>query len=265
MKTQRKFSVSGLVTAALVAAVMFGCAAPVLAQTDSAASGAHTRYQQGAVPSTPPAVTFTTLVTFDGTNGANPGLSPIQGTDGNLYGGTAGGGEYSQGVLFKMTPSGTLTVLYNFCAESGCPDGKGGAPEVLGSDANLYGSTGGGGASNDGTIFKFTEHGTLTTLHSFDGSDGSGAEAGLIQANDGNFYGTTSGFGGSNLGTVFRITPSGELTVLHNFEGTDGQLSYAPLVQGSNGDLYGTTEFGADMACSEGCGTVFRVADGLNP
>jgi uncharacterized repeat protein (TIGR03803 family) len=138
---------------------------------------------------------------------------------------------------------------------------------VEGRDGNLYGTTsfGGGNPAYGGTVFKISLTGTLTTLHSFDGSDGSGAEAGLIQANDGNFYGTTSGFGGSNLGTVFRITPSGELTVLHNFEGTDGQLSYAPLVQGSNGDLYGTTEFGADMACSEGCGTVFRVADGLNP
>src|SRR5580693_2626458 len=172
MKNQRKLSVSGVFTAALVAAVILGGAALAAAQTDSTTSGAHTRYQQGTTPSTPPTVTFTTLVTFDGTNGANPGLSPIQGTDGNLYGGTAGGGENSQGVLFKMTPSGTLTVLYNFCAESGCPDGKGGAPEVLGSDANLYGSTGGGGASNDGTIFKFTEHGTLTTLHSFDRTDG---------------------------------------------------------------------------------------------
>jgi uncharacterized repeat protein (TIGR03803 family) len=134
MKHQSRFSTGGLVTAALVAAVMFTGAALAAAQTELE-----------RIPSASSAVRFKTLVTFSGTNGADPNLAPIQGTDGNLYGGTAGGGKYGQGVLFKMTPSGTVTTRYNFCAESGCPDGKGGEPEVLGSDGNFYGETGGAG------------------------------------------------------------------------------------------------------------------------
>jgi uncharacterized repeat protein (TIGR03803 family) len=70
------------------------------------------------------AQTFKTVVNFDGTNGAGPsGLA--EGRDGNLYGAASGGGQYGHGLLFKLTPSGTLTSLYNFCPESGCADGSG--------------------------------------------------------------------------------------------------------------------------------------------
>jgi uncharacterized repeat protein (TIGR03803 family) len=196
MKNQRNFPVGSLVTAALIAAVMFDGAALAAGQTDSATPSAETPYQQGTTPSTPPTITFKTLVTFDGTDGIDPNLAPIQGTDGNLYGGTAGGGKYGQGVLFKMTPSGTVTPLYNFCAESGCPDGTGGAPEVLGTDGNFYGETGEGGASGYGTVFKFTEAGTLSTLHSFDEKDGFAIKH-LVQGSSGSLYGTTSN--GGNL------------------------------------------------------------------
>jgi uncharacterized repeat protein (TIGR03803 family) len=208
----------------------------------------------------------TTLASFNQADGFMPSSPLIQGTDGNFYGTTPeGGANYPGfGTVFKVTPTGTLTVLHSF---DGADGEKSFAALVQGTDGNLYGTTsfGGGNAAYCGTVFKISVTGTLATLHSFDGSDGCGADAGLTQANDGNFYGTTSGFGSNNLGTVFKITPGGTLTVLHSFNGTDGQLSYAPLVQGANGDLYGTTEFGADMACSEGCGTVFRVADGLAP
>src|SRR5579864_6542495 len=209
MKDQGKFPASGLLKAVLVVAVMFAGAALTAAQTDSVSS-AH------------PTITFNTLVNFDGTNGSNPGLSPIQGRDGNLYGGTGGGGKYGQGVLFKMTPTGTLTRLYSFCAESGCPDGKGGAPEVLGADGNFYGETGAGGASGYGTVFKFTEAGALSTLHSFDGTDGFAIKH-LVQASSGSLYGTASNGGnlsecfGTGCGTVFKMTPNGTLTTLYDF------------------------------------------------
>ena len=156
-------------------------------------------------------------------------------------------------TIFKVTPTGTLTALHSFAGADG---EKSFAGLVQGKDGSLYGTTsfGVGNSAYSGTVFKITLGGTLTTLHSFDGTDGSGADAALIQATDGNFYGTTSGFGSNNLGTVFKITPSGALTVLHSFDGADGQLSYAPLIEGSNSDLYGTTEFGANSACAEGEG-----------
>jgi uncharacterized repeat protein (TIGR03803 family) len=210
--------------------------------------------------------TVTTLASFDQASGFEPSSPLIQATDGNFYGTTpVGGANYPGfGAVFKVTPGGALTALHSF---DGADGEKSYAALVQGSDGNLYGTTsfGGANANYSGTVFKITLSGLLTTLHSFDGPDGSGAEAGLIQATDGNFYGTTSGFGFNNLGTVFKISPGGAVTVLHSFDGTDGELSYASLVEGSNGDLYGTTEFGASSACSEGCGTIFRLSGNLAP
>jgi uncharacterized repeat protein (TIGR03803 family) len=210
--------------------------------------------------------TVTTLASFNQATGFNPSSPLIQATDGNFYGTTPEGGVNYPGfgTIFKITPSGTLTVLHSF---DGTDGEKSFAALVQGTDGNFYGTTsfGGGNANFSGTVFKITPTGTLTTLHSFDGQDGSGADAALIRATDGNFYGTTSGVGFNNLGTVFKITPSGTLTVLHSFDGTDGELSSASLVEGANGDLYGTTEFGANSACSEGCGTIFSLSVGLAP
>src|SRR6266852_1136807 len=115
------------------------------------------------------AQTITTLANFTGSNGSSPLFAPIaQGTDGNLYGTASAGGAHSHGTVFKITPSGTLTTLYSFCALSNCTDGS--APYaglMLGKDGSFYGTTEAGGAHGQGTIFKITRLGTLTTLHSF--------------------------------------------------------------------------------------------------
>src|ERR1700691_3085308 len=72
-----------------------------------------------------PAQNFTTLVNFNYTKGANPySMSLVQGTDGNLYGTTEGGGANGEGTVFKVTPTGTLTTLYSFCAKTNCTDGS---------------------------------------------------------------------------------------------------------------------------------------------
>jgi uncharacterized repeat protein (TIGR03803 family) len=112
-------------------------------------------------------------------------------------------------MLFRITPSGTRTTIYNFCSRSGCADGTAPLGLIHGSDGNLYGVTGGGGSAGGyGTIFKITTTGTLTTLHSFDLTDGSGPE-GLVQASDGNLYGTTSAGGSADSGTILKITSTG--------------------------------------------------------
>ncbi len=217
------------------------------------------------------AQTFTTLVSFDGTNGANPDSSLIQGTDGSFYGTTLNGGANGDGTVFKITPGGTLTTLHTFNGTDG-ESSSGGL--VRATDGNFYGTTfyGGVNCGNCGTVFKITAGGTLTTLYNFcsqpNCTDGYGPDAGLVQGSDGNFYGTTTygGVGGScaggGCGTVFKITPSGALTKLHDFDDTDGRNPIAGLVQGSDGNFYGATTRGGNYngVCSlEGCGGVFKI------
>ena len=207
------------------------------------------------------AQTLTTLANFVGPNGANPLFAPLaQGTDGNLYGTTQAGGAHQQGTVFKVTPAGTLTTLHSFCGQS-CADGA--APFaglVLGNDGNFYGTTEAGGTNNEGTVFKMTPQGTLTTLHSFNIEDGSNPYAGLVQATDGNFYGTTQSGGAHLLGTVFKMTPRGALTTLHSFNLTDGSSPEAPLIQGTDGNLYSTTYNGGSGGGDAPVRAVFRVS-----
>jgi uncharacterized repeat protein (TIGR03803 family) len=200
-------------------------------------------------------------------DGDEPDGTLIQAADGAFYGTTvSGGANYCQsyggcGTIFRITPEGKLTTLYNFCSQTNCTDGSGpGAGLVQGTDGDFYGTTtGGGDLNNDGTVFKITASGTLTTLHVFDGTDGSGPTSWLVQGTDGNFYGTTVGGGTGNCflgcGTVFTITPAGTLTTLHSFNNADGGLPYAGLVQATDGNFYGTTY----TLGPYGGGTVFEI------
>ena len=207
---------------------------------------------------TSPAQVLTTLVSFDGTNGANPWAPVIEGADGNFYGTTFCGGTQQGGcgTVFRVTPSGTLTTLYEFCSQSQCADGaEPAAPLVQASDGNFYGTTSAGGnrsgnclAIGCGTVFRITPNGTLTTLHAFSGGDGSYPYTGLLQARDGNLYGTTSD------GAFFKVTLNGTFTYI------SGGIAASPLVQGTDGNFYGTTTRGGLSNCGNGCGTVFRVS-----
>jgi uncharacterized repeat protein (TIGR03803 family) len=238
----------------------------------------------GTVFKITPSGTLTTLYNFGPLpSGTYPSAALVQASDGNFYGTTSEGGtnsclyggtNFGCGTLFKITPSGTLTTLYNFCSQSGCADGEApGGALVQGTDGNLYGTTRyagnmGGGCSaigGCGTVFKITTTGRLTTLHSFDLTDGANPDAGLIQATDGNFYGTTYSGGANNnctygtCGTVFKITPAGTLTRLHSFDNTDGANPIAGLIQATDGNFYGTTGGGGNGPCGAGCGTVFKI------
>ncbi|MGA3039240.1 MAG: choice-of-anchor tandem repeat GloVer-containing protein [Bryobacteraceae bacterium] len=213
---------------------------------------------------------FTTLASFNGTDGANPQAVLVQATNGDLYATTVQGGANGSfdGTVFKITPSGTLTPLYSFCSKSGCTDGANPlAGLVQAANGDFYGTTSNvfSGSGSLGTVFKITPGGTLTTLYSFCAqsgcTDGEFPYAGLVQATNGDFYGTTQGGGSNgNGGTVFRITPGGTLTTLHRFCAksgcTDGEVPYAGLVQATDGDLYGTTLEGGS---SSNGGTVFKI------
>ena len=219
-----------------------------------------TTYQGGAgndgtVFKITPSGTLTMLHAFAGDDGLDPLAGLVLGTDGNFYGTTSNGGSGgSGGTVFNITPSGTFTLLHSFVGNSG---GSGSSASlVVGTDGNFYGTTTGGGAGGDGTVFKITPSGTLTTLHSFSSSDGAFPQAGLAVGSDGNLYGTTYIGGTGNNGTVFEITPSGTLTTLHFFTGSDGMNPWAPMMLGADGNLYGTTFYGATY----GLGTVFSVS-----
>jgi uncharacterized repeat protein (TIGR03803 family) len=155
-----------------------------------------------------PAQTFTTLASFNGSNGRNPQATLVQGRDGNLYGTAMIGGADKWGTVFKLTRAGKVTRLYNFCSQRNCADGNSPfAGLVLSTDGNFYGTTIDGGVGPGyGTVFEITPASKLTTLYSFcsqsNCADGAFPYAGLVKATDGSFYGTTWG-GGGGLGRVF--------------------------------------------------------------
>src|SRR5271155_2945286 len=222
---------------------------------------------------TPDGKPLTVLKSFP--PGENPNSGLTLGPEGSFYGTTTAGGTDNFGTIFKITPSGTLTILYNF---TGGADGRSpSAPPVLGSDGNLYGTTGGFSSTGTpvGTAYKITPSGTFTLLASLLGP----ANAPLVQGADGNFYGTTE-LGGSNkcgggCGTVFKMAPEGAVNTVFRFDGADG-ASPDDLVLGSDGNFYGTayTE-GSDSAgvayklTPQGAITVLydfnEVSGGFNP
>jgi uncharacterized repeat protein (TIGR03803 family) len=186
-------------------------------------------------------------------------LSPtglVLGKDGNFYG-TASGGDYNRGVVFKLTPAGVESVMHSFDPSTG----DGGEPSglILGSDGNLYGTADGGGANDAGTVFKITPDGTKSVLYSFKGypSDSAPFDSSLFQASDGNFYGTTEFGGPDNKGTVFKVSPSGIETVLYSFGSVanDPAGGFSPLVESDDGNFYGVSGFGG----ASNHGAVFKI------
>jgi uncharacterized repeat protein (TIGR03803 family) len=203
---------------------------------------------------------LTTLVTFNNINGASPFSPPIEGSDGNFYGVTMGGGSSNFGTFYQLTPAGVLTTLYSF---KGSGDGATpSSPLIEGPDGNFYGATGSNGSltaaqGSNGTIFMITPAGALTTLHVFTSTTDGTNPTGLFLASDGNLYGTASFGGGHGNGTIFRVTPTGTFTTLYSFAATgDGASPQAALFQANDGNFYGTTSGGG----SSGDGTVFKLA-----
>jgi uncharacterized repeat protein (TIGR03803 family) len=205
---------------------------------------------------------FTCLYSFTGTSdGGRPSAALVQGRDGYLYGTTFLGGNgaallggvndpgIGYGTVFKISTSGVLSNLYSF---TGTNDGANPrAALVQGGDGYFYGTTSGGGLTNNlGTVFKISTNGTLTTLYAF-GSvqatngfslDGAAPQAALVAGSDSYFYGTTSGLGDLIAGTVFKMSTNGALTTLYSFTGIDDGAAPNGLVLGSDGNFYGTSD-----------------------
>jgi uncharacterized protein (TIGR03437 family) len=217
-------------------------------------------HDEGTIFSITPAGIKTTLYNFGGapTDGNLPVAGLIQATDGNFYGttlaGGAGGASVS-GTVFKITPGGALTTLHAFGSTAG--DGIAPATALIqATDGNFYGTTIQGGAYNEGTVFKITPGGTLTTLYSFHPTNGFAYPSSLIQVANGNFYGTTVYNAPGGAGAVFEITPEGTLTTLYTFgaTATDG-IGPSGLIQAADGNFYGTTSAGGTTQN----GTIFEI------
>jgi uncharacterized repeat protein (TIGR03803 family) len=206
--------------------------------------------------------TETVLYSFTGgTDGGFPLAGLVRDEAGNLYGTTFLGGDFacSCGTVFKLDPTGKVTVLYTF---TGYP-GDGAAPNagmVRDRAGNLYGMTSSGGAYGDGIVFKLDTNGRETLLYTFTGgADGSFPLGDLILDAAGNLYGTTF-YGGrgcaAGCGVVFRLNKAGKLTLLHTFTGTpDGQGPHGGLLRDAAGNLYGATSNGG----AHSWGTVFKL------
>ena len=201
--------------------------------------------------------TITPLYSFTARNdGAVPIAALTQGSDGNFYGTTYEAGISNAGAIFKITPTGALTILHTFT--NGIDGGHASAPLIQGTNGNFYGTTStGGGKNGSGTVFQITPAGVLTTLHSFtNGSDGAYPTGGLLQGADGQFYGTAGSGGTNGDGTVFKITAGGVLRTIYSFKGAlSGKGPSATLTSGNDGNFYGVCGGGG----ASGYGTVFKI------
>ncbi len=193
-------------------------------------------------------------------DGQTPETPPILGSDGNLYGVTLAGGSSGNGVFYRMTLAGRITVLHSFCSSSGCTDGANPSGVMQASDGNFYGSAS-GGTQGVGMIFKISPSGNLTTTYTFcsQANCADGAYVGFppIQGIDGNFYGVTDGGGTESGGVLYELTASGTYKVLYNFCLTGscpGGSIPNTIVQDSKGNFFGTTLSGGSFIA----GTAFE-------
>jgi len=211
-------------------------------------------------------VTLTTLVRFDGNNGAHP-VGLLQGRDGHFYGTTFGEGNSNYGNIFRLTSDGAFTNLVSLTTNTGEHPYS---SLIQGLDGNFYGTTQTGGnlpgAESNGTLFQLTPNGALNVLFSFGVSDGFNPGVSLIQDASGNFYGATIQgpvrlLNGAGFGSVFEFTASGEFHTLASFDGSENAYPYGSLTFGLDGALYGTTYSGG----MSNLGTVFQVtSNGVN-
>jgi uncharacterized repeat protein (TIGR03803 family) len=229
----------------------------------------------GTVFKLTPSGSISILHVFGSPGDGNLPNSLMIGGDGNLYGTTLQGTGNGPccGNVFRLTLSGTYTVLYSFGGQ--LADGAYPNSVIMDAQGNLYGTTEGGGDlscsspsyEGCGTVFKLTPGGTETVLYSFGSQSGDGVYPyGLVIDQQGNLFGTTAGGGdpscysNNGCGTVFKVTPSGQETVLYSFTGSpDAAFPVAAVILDAEGNLYGTTQFGGSCYANIGCGTVFKV------
>jgi uncharacterized repeat protein (TIGR03803 family) len=164
--------------------------------------------------------------------------------DGNFYGTTFQGGSANLGVLFKISPNGTYTVLHEF--QGGSDGSSPFAAPIQASDGNFYGTTG-------ATVYKYSRSSGYSTIYQFGSTQASGITAPLIQGIDLSLYGAARFGGAYGCGSVFKLKTSGTLVFYRSFP-CSGQPN-APVMQASDGNFYGTTAAGGNL----GLGNVYKM------
>lgn len=191
-------------------------------------------------------------------DGCRPHRGSLALSGSTLYGTTEVGGDYNDGVVYKLNTDGSgFGLLHEF--EGGGDDGKVPYGSVILSGSTLYGTTGLGGDNDVGVVFKVNTDGTgFGLLHEFAGGAGDGRHPSApLTLSGSTLYGTTSYGGDSDYGTVFKVNTDGSgFDLLHEFAGgtDDGRWPPGSLVL-SGSTLYGMTEGGGDY----GEGVVFKI------
>jgi uncharacterized repeat protein (TIGR03803 family) len=194
------------------------------------------KYDKGTIFELPLNQPLVTLISFDGTNGANPLSGIVEGPDGSFYGTTHAGGPGGKGTVYRLTPQGKLDTLVSFNGTNGAYPKS---ALLLGEDGNFYGTTFAGGANDNGVLFSVTPQGKLTQLVTFSGLNGINPGS-LSRGSDGSFYGTTYGGGTKGLGTAFKYDP--DITYYNGVYGVSSPGAIPSLDTGvsNEGVFYGT-------------------------
>jgi uncharacterized repeat protein (TIGR03803 family) len=218
----------------------------------------------GAVYKLEPGGQIQVLHTFagsgDDTYKGDMNAGVILDSEGNLYGTTPYGGM--QGMVYKLSPDGTETTLYNFTPAPGGTNPSTGV--TAGSSGDLYGATQFGGASDWGVVYRLGSAGRESALYSFTGgADGGAPRAGVVLDSAGNVYGTTYegglASGAAGFGVVYKISTTGQETVLHTFTGGADGGNPGQLIIDSSGDLYGVAGYGVLADGTTAAGVVFKI------
>jgi uncharacterized repeat protein (TIGR03803 family) len=162
----------------------------------------------------------------------------VEAADGNLYG-TADDSNafWFPAALFRVTPAGAVTILYEFSCPPpmGCQLGEqpyGPYEMVAASDGHLYGM--GGTHSGGSILFRLSTTGELTPVRDL-AADGC-IPHGLVQAADGRLYGAGTSQSGY---AVCAVTTAGASETIFDF-GRDNGSSFSRLSEGEPGVFYGT-------------------------
>ncbi|MCK1494931.1 hypothetical protein IVB14_32120 [Bradyrhizobium sp. 180] len=214
------------------------------------------------------AAATTLLASFNaGSNGNDPIAGLIMDAAGNLFGTTPSGGANNGGEVFEIVKTGssyssTPSVLVSFNNTNGqAPYGG----LIMDAAGNLFGTTEGGGANRDGTVFEIVKSGSSyssspTTIATLSSTTGIYPVGSLIMDAAGNLIGTTSSGGTNSDGTIFEIVKNGSSysstpTVLVTFNGTNGAGPVDSLLTDAAGNLFGTTSSGG----ANNDGVVFEI------